>query len=310
MPLYAYSKSRLVSGWKDMGVAVLVALAMALVAGALLRAVGMGPAMGLTLLVLSGIATEVVGRHYRWAVSSTVALAFFATSLVSVAGDPQHMGSGVRLITNLALAVALWLFWLRAWVPLAVALAANALMLTGDTLLGMGGFHAPWEIRVYYGLFGAILVGVAFLLDASDRDRQAIRSDVAFWLHGLGAWNLLWPVFVGLGYMHQIPGPALHQVVLEPDHPVAALEACALYVLVFGVALVLNRWALILWGSLLVFPAVAILALPEAYLYHSLIPVAGVVCVVVGLVLLRWNALRASLVPVLPKGVQDLVPPV
>jgi hypothetical protein len=152
-------------------------------------------------------------------------------------------------------------------------------MLTGAFLLGLGVF------------------GFAMWWDASDRERKTRRADVAFWLHLLAAPLIVHPVFQALGVL---------------DNRVSmgsAVIVVLLYVLLAGLALVIDRRALMV-------SALAYVLFALSSLFRELGAVGlnvALTALVIGSALLLlsayWHTVRAALVERLPDGLRAKLPP-
>ncbi|WP_374620496.1 hypothetical protein [Pandoraea sp.] len=180
------------------------------------------------------------------------------------------------------------MYWRRFRVPVTIAMGIGGavcltwlfVVIVGENLIG-----AMSVVSIVGGL--AIFVW-ALRWDAADTQRTTFRSDVAFWLHLLAACMVTHPIFW----------------MLMPAHPVAAI---AVFVLLTGISLAIDRRALMM--SSLLYVIVAILnLLVTSQDTHAL----AVVAVAVGSTLLLlsafWQPARARVLKQLPASWRARLP--
>ncbi|QHE90877.1 hypothetical protein PI93_002855 [Pandoraea fibrosis] len=189
---------------------------------------------------------------------------------------PQMLASYVGIVIG---TVA---YWRRFRVPATIALGfAGVVCLTWFLVLVAG--------QDYIGLMRAanIVVGLAIFVwalrwDAQDPQRKTIRSDVAFWLHLLAACMVTHPIFWAL----------------MPGYPIAVI---AVFVLLTGISLAIDRRALMMSSLLYVISAILSVLVTSAASQAL-----AVVAVVVGGALLLlsalWRPARAVVLKLLPSG--------
>ncbi|GAA0666676.1 hypothetical protein FHT00_000034 [Sphingomonas insulae] len=133
-------------------------------------------------------------------------------------------------------AAAAWVHWRRFMVPITVAAGAAALVGTAIGLV-VAAFptvgQTVWPLLLVGGLG---VFATAMRWDMSDTRRQTRRSDVAFWLHLVAAPMIAHSIFQMLGVFRGEIGAGMAAVVL------------ALYVCFAGIALAVDRRALLVSG--------------------------------------------------------------
>jgi MFS family permease len=319
-PVVDEEQFRLLSGFNDIFVAiasVLLLVALAWIGDTVgPKLGGDGPSLTSGLFVAAaawGLA-EFFTLKRRMALPSIILLLAFTGGVFIVAlvaiglpiGDAAFQGNNDRTGALLAAAAAAiaagatWLHWRRFRVPITIAAGAAAVagivmaliafavgdtpvlrdaMLTGAFLLGLGVF------------------GFAMWWDASDRERKTRRADVAFWLHLLAAPLIVHPVFQALGVLD-------NRVSMS-----SAVIVVLLYVLLAGLALVIDRRALMV-------SALAYVLFALSSLFRELGAVGlnvALTALVIGSALLLlsayWHTVRAALVERLPDGLRAKLPP-
>jgi hypothetical protein len=311
---------RLLTGFNDVFVAI--ASALLLVALAWIghdigpRLGGDGPSFSSGLFVAAagwGLA-EFFTRQRRMALPSILLLLAFTggvfvtalTGLGLVIGQAAFHGDNDRtaaLVMAAAAAVAAgatWLHWRRFHVPITIAAGAAAAAGIVQALIMFAIGDTPALRNAM--LSGAFVLGLcvfAFAMwwDASDRERQTRRADVAFWLHLLAAPLIVHPVFQALGVLgNNVSMGSAGIVVL-------------LYVLLAALALVIDRRALMV-------SALAYVLYALSALFRQLGAVGlnvALTALVIGSALLLlsayWHAVRAVMIDRLPQGLRAKLPP-
>jgi uncharacterized membrane protein YfcA len=240
-PLVDEEHFRLVTGFNDIFVAIastLLLTAMAWIGG------DIAPALGAAAVAATawGLA-EYFTRQRRMALPSILLLlAFvggvFGAAATTLIGSSDFSGrhdalAGLMLAASGAIAAgAAWFHWRRFKVPITVAAGAAAGVAIAFGLLGavvpnIDGFWTPIMF-----LAGLTVFAGAMWWDVSDRERKTRRSDVAFWLHLLAAPLIVHPVFSILG------------VFANDASMLTAIVVVGLYVVLAGVALAIDRRAL------------------------------------------------------------------
>lgn len=232
---------RLLTGFNDIFVAIAGVL---LLVGAGWVGGDMHPALGGGFVAAAawGLA-EYFTRVRRMALPSIVFLLAFVGGVMTfstgiLVGDTEGPGPTTVQALLIALSAAItaaaaWLHWRRFRVPITVAAGAAAaagvvIALIGAAVGDLERFILPLLFALGLGVFA-----LAMRWDMSDTARATRRSDVAFWLHLLAAPLLVHPIFAGLGLLDGEPGTG------------AALAVIAIYVAMGGIALAIDRRALL-----------------------------------------------------------------
>ncbi len=295
---------RLLTGFNDIFVAIALVLLLAA-----LGQIGGSIATGLGGALIAGASwplAEYFTARRRMALPSIVLLLAFVGGVAGAVGgfvaEPLQdssdqtkaiIGAGAALVAT----GAAWLHWRRFKVPITVAAGALAAVGVAAGLLlaavpGIGDAIYPVLLIGGLGVFA-----LAMRWDMSDPLRQTRRSDVAFWLHLAAAPLIAHSTFQMLGVFDGDIGGGRAAVVL------------ALYVLFAGIALAVDRRALLVSSLVYVL-----------YAMYSLIRDAGAVelgaaitGLVIGSALLTlsafWHPMRRRVVGALG-GVARRLPPV
>lgn len=319
-PVVDEEQFRLLSGFNDIFVAI--ASVLLLVALAWIgqdigpRLGGEGPSLssGVLVAAASWALAEFFTRKRRLALPSILLLlAFtggvFATVAIGIGltldkatlnneADPRT----VAMIAAAAAAVAAgatWLHWRRFRVPITVAAgaAAGVGLIIALIATALGDSPALRDAMLASAfLLGLAVFGVAMWWDASDRERTTRRADVAFWLHLLAAPLIVHPVFQALGVLDNNVSMA------------SAVIVVLLYVLLAGVALIIDRRALMV-------SALAYVLYALSALFRELGAVGlnvALTALVIGSALLLlsayWHTVRAVIVERLPEGLRAKLP--
>jgi hypothetical protein len=319
-PVVDEEQFRLLTGFNDVFVAiasVLLLVALAWIGDTIGPKLGRdGPSLTSGLFVAAaawGLA-EFFTLKRRMALPSIILLlAFtggaFVTALVAIAlpiGDAAFQGHNERIAALVAAAAAAiaagatWLHWRRFRVP--ITIAAGAATVAGLVMALIASAVGDTPVLRNAMLTGAFVLGIAVFAfamwwDASDRERKTRRADVAFWLHLLAAPLIVHPVFQTLGVL---------------DNRVSmgsAVVVVLLYVLLAGVALVIDRRALMV-------SALAYVLYALSALFRELGAVGlnvALTALVIGSALLLlsayWHTVRAAIVERLPEGLRAKLPP-
>jgi hypothetical protein len=131
--------------------------------------------------------------------------------------------------------IAAWVHWRRFAVPITVAAGAlAAVLVAASLLLGIPGIRGNWQPVLLAG--GCALFALAMRWDLSDPERRTRRADVAFWLHLAAAPLIAHPLFGMFGLLDGAAGAG------------GAAAVLALYGVFAGVALAVDRRALLVSG--------------------------------------------------------------
>lgn len=231
---------RLLTGFNDIFVAIAITLLLVAI-GQIGSQVAAWAGALLVAATAWGLA-EYFTRRRRMALPSILLLAAFVAGVAGalagiaaeIVSDPSdRVAALIGAIVAALTAAAALLHWRRFTVPITVA--AGALALAGVAIALLLAIvpqakEAIWPLLLAAGL---IVFAVAMRWDMSDRERQTRRSDVAFWLHLAAAPMIAHSTFQMLGVFDGEIGLATAVVVL------------ALYVLFAGIALAVDRRALL-----------------------------------------------------------------
>lgn len=231
---------RLLTGFNDIFVAV--AIALVLFAIAQVGAAISEPLGGAGVAAASWMLAEYFTRRRRMALPSILLLLGFVGGvagalvgvMVAINPDlPERVNAMIIAAIGIATAGAAWAHWRRFMVPITVAAGAAALVATLIALVNValpGLDEGNWPFILLGGL---CVFALAMRWDLSDRERRTRRSDVAFWLHLAAAPLIAHPVFQMLGVFEETVAPA------------TAVLVFALYLAFCGVALAIDRRALL-----------------------------------------------------------------
>jgi len=209
--------------------------------------------------------------------------AILAAGFDGIAGAQRHATAlkgplfRASLGASLVATGANLLFYWRHKVPIAFALAMSALVfpafVSAWTAHDLGGMNLPrtynWQAPAVLG--GLALFIVALLFDRSDRRRQTLRADTAFWLHFAASLFVLPAVF---SFVQTLPA--------------AAWIAAALFAALVLVAIVLDRRAPVLVAMPFVISAFATSGRTTA-------AITLVICVLLVATTLFWDRIRAAM---------------
>ncbi|RSD18617.1 hypothetical protein EIZ52_12065 [Pandoraea apista] len=180
------------------------------------------------------------------------------------------------------------LYWRRFRVPATIALGLAGVVCLTWLLVLVAGQDFIGPMRVANMAAGLAIFVWALRWDAQDPQRKTIRSDVAFWLHLLAACMVTHPIFWAL----------------MPGYPIAVI---AVFVLLTGISLVIDRRALMMSSLLYVISAILSVLVTSAASQAL-----AVVTVVVGGALLLlsalWRPARAAVLKFLPAGWRARLP--
>lgn len=255
-PLADEESFRLLTGFNDIFIAIAILLslsALAWLSGDLLgpnRSAGWASSAA-TVAIASWALAEFFTRRRRMALPSILLLIAFVGAVSGVVFTMVADGHAVSSVAgSLRLAAvgaggaaAAWVHWLRFRVPITVAAGA----VTGGLALVVaieGATNSLDVGRIAMIVVGATIFALAMWWDLGDRERKTRRADVAFWLHLAAAPMIVHPVFGALGYVGASAlafGAAPTASDSQVEH---ALIACALYLGLTLVALIVDRRAL------------------------------------------------------------------
>ena len=287
---------RLVTGFGD----IFVTIGLGLFLGAL--AFLSGSYWFVTVSVAAWILAEIFTRWKRMALPSIALLLIFAGSvfggLVSVLGDS---GDGAQSVASalapagLLTVIAVVLHWLRFRVPVTVAAGAAAAM---AVVVGLVGMAVPdmteFQTSFVFLPMGLLVFAAAMYFDMNDLSRRTPRTDIAFWLHLLAAPAIVHPLMLMIGSQ-------------EPISISASLGVFAVFTVLSGVALVVDRRALLVSSLTYLGYALSGVISRGSDITTAALPVLIVGAIVLALSL-AWRPMRAALLRLLPASITKSVP--
>lgn len=294
---------RLITGFNDIFVTVAITLllaALAWIGGDSSAALG-----GALVAGASWLLAEYFTKKRRMALPSIALLLSFAGGVAAAqigllvdlnAETSDRMSALILAGFGVITAGATWLHWRRFHVPITVAAGAIALVGVLVALVLAANPELKEQVPWFVLAGGIALFAGAMWWDTSDRTRQTRRSDVAFWLHLGAAPMIAHPIFHQLGVLDGGVGTA------------QAIIVIALYVFFAGVALAIDRRALLV--SSLAYVLYAMSALFERFGAVSLGVAFTALVIGSALLLLSafWHPVRRLIVGTLPEVWQGRLP--
>jgi hypothetical protein len=231
-------------------------------------------------------------------VSFSLSLFFAAVFLIAPETSIFDPGAATPLmIGGAVMAIGALLHYARFHVPITVAAGAAGLVAIFAGLLRSLG-EGVYLMALHPALFlcGVAIFIVAMRFDMADPLRQTRRTDIAFWLHLLAA-----PLIV-----HSVLSRMLETEVLTSG---TALAIIAVFIMLAGVAVLVNRRAILVSGLSY-----------AGYAFGTLIDKAGFSDTATPLTLLAlgalvlllsagWNALRSRILSTVPASWRRALPP-
>jgi hypothetical protein len=312
-PIVDEEHFRLITGFNDIFVSIASIL--------ILIAVGRlgdetSPGLGSCLAAAAswGLA-EFFTRRRRMALPSILFLfgftggVFFASvSLMGVFHPPFNPGTIALPLAGsaAAAAVAAFLHWRRFMVPITPAVGMVAVT---ATLLGLMLYWVPMlrdHVPPLVLVGGVACFALAMHWDMSDRERKTRRSDVAFWLHLAAAPMIVHPVFTMLG-LSGFRLWAQRAGMAEVDLG-NAVSAIVIYIVLAGVALAIDRRALLVSALAYVLVAASTLIGAAGSLTYSF----ALTALVIGSALLMlsafWHPTRNLVLSLVPQPLRSRLP--
>lgn len=308
---------KMVSGLNDIFVSIAIVLTLF---AAYRISITVAPILtGCLTAVLSWGLAEYFTKKHRMAFPSIILLAAFTASMAlfgwTVADEvnfpppvarllhPVGISFPIFLLAGIALSlatVASIAHWWRFKVPVTVAVVtATGLATCVAGSLATFPSLLPW-VRHATLAAGLITLGIALWWDSSDQARTTRRSDVAFWLHLAAAPMIVHPIFSFVGLLGS-----------TVEIGSRSLIAVAVYVLLAGLALVIDRRAVLV--SALAYLLYAISHLNDIMSANGSFPDSlAVTGAVAGTALLLlsvwWKPIRRAIVRMLPQHIQIHLP--
>jgi hypothetical protein len=268
------------------------------------------------------ILAEILVKRQRLALPAFVLTIAFVIGLVTAVVAALGNISAAKPVAEMlfvygAVAAGLIPFYWRYRVPvtLAALILSAVLLCYCLTLLGIGdgtAFDFLISREALWAAFGFSILAfcAAMWFDIRDRMRQTRYSDVAFWLH-LGAAPALLNTALGLVLSTGKPGSVWMQS-LTSSQAGASLAVIAVFM---TIGLVIDRRAFVTAGLLSLGYALSVILKDMRLGLQDLGGDSqfGIAALIVGIVVLvlgiGWQPLRARVLSVLPAMVRDRVPP-
>jgi hypothetical protein len=307
-------KFRILGGFND----ILVAIGLFLLISALFSAsavVANGLAIAILSAAMAWVLAEVFTRRLRLALPSIILAVMFVASIawssIGISGTSDDPSARALTVVAAAGAVAAGLHYARFRLPIDVGLVACglvslviALVLSASPDLGR---HLIFAVTLAAGL---AVFALAMRFDLADPLRLSRKADTAFWLHLVAAPLIVHSVVAGLFGGESLRGSVLFALFADGAGSLVHLEGSqlalailAIVIVLFVVALVIDRRALLVSGLTYAGYSLWVLfrdlggkggvTLP-ATLFALALLVLGVSA--------GWSGLRAAIVPLVPLG--------
>lgn len=194
-------------------------------------------------------------------------------------------------------AIAAGAFWMVYRLPLALATFMVIILIVGGELVTIiVQSPSTWNFVVWPTVFAIFTLALACWHDMSDVYRETMRSDVAFWLHGVGGITIAGQFFL-LYQTFAHPAPSIPTSIeqITTISPAASCIAMIIFLSYLTYAILLDRLSIALIGSLFV-----ILALHSALgldLFAMSLIVSGAITVALAAL---WQPIRQFALAGLP----------
>ena len=308
-------KFRILGGFND----ILVAIGLLLLIAALFSASAV-IASGLVIAILAAVMAwglaELFTRRLRLALPAIILAVMFVGAVVwlaviAISGTADDPTARALAAVAGAGAVAAGLHYARFRVPIDVALAMCGLVALVISLL-LAAFP-DLARRLIFAITLAAGLGVfalAMRFDLADPLRRSRNADTAFWLHLVAAPLIVHSVVAGLFGGESLRGSVLFALfadeagsLIHLDGAQLALDILAIVVVLFIVALVIDRRALLVSG--LTYAGYSLWVLFHDLAWRDGITLPATLFALALLVLgvsAGWSGLRATIVPLFPLG--------
>lgn len=287
---------RLITGFNDVFVVV--------AAGLLLTSVSwIGESFakwfGFALVAVTAwILSEFFVRQRRMALPAIVLLLAFVGGCAFAAFHAVGPGPEGLLGGAVAGGAAAWLHWRRFRVPITIAAGVGAVSIGSvAALLATNPQFVNWVLALMFAC-GLLTFALALKWDASDRQRETRRSDVAFWLHLLAAPLLVHPIFYALGIQR------------GTVDPLSVILVLLVYVAIALLSLWIDRRALMVSAlGYVLFAFTQLFTQSGGSIGPALAPTALVLGSALLLLSAFWQKSRSFALRLMPLRLQRLVPP-
>jgi len=287
---------RLITGFNDVFVVVAAGLLLTSVSW-----IGDSFAKWFGYALVAGAAwtlSEFFVRQRRMALPAIVLLLSFVGGCVFTVVHAVGPGPEGLLCGAVAGGVAAWLHWRRFRVPITIAAGVGAVSVGSiAALLSAKPEFVSWLLALMFAC-GLLTFALALRWDASDRQRETRRSDVAFWLHLLAAPLLVHPIFYALGIQR------------GTIDPVGVMLVLLVYLAIALLSLWTDRRALMVSAL-----GYVLFAFTQLFTQSggSIGPALATTALVLGSALLLlsafWQKSRSFALRLMPLRLQRLVPP-
>jgi hypothetical protein len=288
------------------------------------------------LLGLAGLATvysvipaaivlaEILVRRQRLALPAVVLTVAFSIAcsfgiypvVEDLTGKLPEIWQPVIVLAIIAVITLLFFWRYKAPIALAAGLVAGygAVVFSLAILVIVHGrierfLDAPIAYAAFLGIFAALVFGTALRFDFADRLRVTRRSDVAFWMHLAAAPAILYAIMAWI----YLKGTA--STISADTNLFQAVVIVVAVLALMLVGVVLDRRAFVTSGLLSFGYAFKVILTEGGFqrLVSSTDTMAFVVLLMVGIIVLSlgvgWQPLRRFVLDLLPKPIQDVVPP-
>ena len=270
----------------------------------------LGPFVGLPIAASAWwLARRFADR--REGAATSILFAIFAVhvalALIALLGAQAKVDTSQGMAIALSCALASFAFWRRFRLPLAYAAGVVATLTIGDhVMIGLVPNAPSWAITGWMLASAAAVFAVAMWWDMTDVYRQTIRSDIAWWLHGVAALKLCAAgarAMVGVRGSADTTGWDTLWSLPAALTPFTATALITLLVAYAVIAVAIDRAALPLVG--LIFVVQAMNAVAGAQFAPITLVLAGGLAIVTAT---RWAALRGWMVARLPLRLRAQLP--
>lgn len=278
-------KLKILAGLND--VFILLACLLTVVSGAIIGAMAHKTLGGLVVAVLAWILSELFIVKLRKRTTGIGLMLMFSAGmawfLLALLGETV-----APVVALFPLAV----HWVRFRVPITVSLFLGVVGWNLYTL-GTGlGLLKPHLLLLALGL---VTTSLAVVLDSTDTRRETDKSDIAFWMHIVGAALIVHSTYY-----------ALSEIFKEDSLP-KIFVFVALYLVLSTVSLVIDRRAMMVSAT-----GYVVYAISWKFGTHQAKTGISVGAGLVGLFMLwlaiTWHGIRSRLLTILPASVRRLVP--
>jgi len=278
-------KLKILSGLND--VFILLACLLTVVSGAIVGAMAHKTVGGFVVAVLAWILSELFIVKLKKRTTGIGLMLMFSAGmawfLLALLGE------------NVAPVVALFplaIHWARFRVPITVSLFLGVV---GWNLYNLGTTLELFKPHFLLLALGLVTTSLAVVLDSTDTRRETDRSDIAFWMHIVGAALIVHSTYYALSE------------VFKEESVLKIVVFVALYLILSSVSLIIDRRAMMVSST-----GYVVYAISWKFGTHQAETGISVGAGLVGLFMLwlavTWHRIRGRLLAFLPDSVRRLVP--